>query len=168
MLSKNITTQFNKQLNREFHSSYLYLAMATWCATNGYKGSANWFMVQHEEERSHAFKIYNYMLDQGSEIELLEIKNPKLKCSSLLECFEQSLAHEQKVTKALNELTDSAMIEKDHASYGFLQWFITEQVEEESSVSEIIASLKLVGDGNGVFMIDSQLSSRVLTTQQSV
>ena len=168
MLNNNITTQFNKQLNREFHSSYLYLAMAIWCTTNGYKGSANWFMVQQEEERSHAFKIYNYMLDQGSEIELLEIKKPKLKCSSLLECFEQSLAHEQKMTNSLNELTYSAMTEKDHASYGFLQWFVTEQVEEEASVSEIIANLKLVGDGNDIFIIDSQLSSRVLTTQQAV
>jgi len=168
MLNHNLTTQFNKQLNREFYSSYLYLNMAAWCTTNGYKGSANWFMVQHEEERSHAFKIYNYILNQGSEIELLEIKNPKLKCSSLLECFEKSLAHEQKMTKALNELTESAMTEKDYASYGFLQWFITEQIEEEASVSEIIAKLKLVGDGNGIFMIDSQLSTRVLTPEQKV
>jgi len=168
MLNHNLTTQFNKQLNREFYSSYLYLNMAAWCTTNGYKGSANWFMVQHEEERSHAFKIYNYILNQGSEIELLEIKNPKLKCSSLLECFEKSLAHEQKMTKALNELTESAMREKDYASYGFLQWFITEQIEEEASVSEIIAKLKLVGDGNGIFMIDSQLSTRVLTPEQKV
>lgn len=164
MLCKNIITQLNKQLNLEFTSSYLYLSMSAWCTNNGYNGSANWFMIQHEEERLHAFKIYNYMLDQGSEIDLLEIKRPKLKCSSLLECFEQGLAHEKKMTSSLNKLLDIAMKEKDHASYGFLQWFVTEQIEEESSVSEIISKLKLVGDGNGMFMVDSQLSERVMTT----
>lgn len=164
MLCKNIITQLNKQLNLEFYSSYLYLSMSAWCVSKGYNGSAHWFMVQHDEERQHAFRIYNYMLNQGSEIELLEIKKPKLKCSSLLECFEQSLTHEKKMTNSLNKLLDIAMKEKDHASYGFLQWFVTEQVEEESSVTEIIAKLHLVGDGNGIFMVDTQLSQRVVTT----
>ena len=168
MLCKNITTQLNKQLNLEFSSSYLYLSMSAWCTNAGYKGSANWFMIQHEEERLHAFKVYNYMQDQGAEIKLLEIKKPTLKCSSLLECFELSLAHEQKMTNALNKLSDIAMKEKDHASYGFLQWFVTEQIEEESSVSEIITQLKLVGDGNGIFMIDSQLAQRVLVNPQKI
>ncbi len=164
MLCKNITTQLNKQLNLEFFSSYLYLSMSAWCTKNGYNGSANWFMIQHEEERLHAFKIYDYMLDQGSEIDLLEMKRPKIKYTSLLECFDQALIHEQKMTTSLNKILDIALKEKDHASYGFLQWFVTEQIEEESSVSEIISKLKLVGDGNGMFMVDTQLSERVMTT----
>ena len=164
MLCKNITTQLNKQLNLEFFSSYLYLSMSAWCTKNGYNGSANWFMIQHEEERLHAFKIYDYMLDQGSEIDLLEMKRPKIKYTSLLECFDQALIHEQKMTTSLNKILDIALKEKDHASYGFLQWFVTEQIEEESSVSEIISKLKLVGDGNGMFMVDTQLAERVMTT----
>ncbi len=160
MLSDNMTTELNKQLNREFYSSYLYLAISSWCANAGYKGSASWFMIQHEEERTHAIKIYDYLLDQSAKIQLLNVETPKMDYSSLLECFEDSLSHERKMSLFFNSLCDLAMQEKDHASYGFFQWFVQEQIEEESSASDIVAKLKLVGDGNGVFMIDSQLGER--------
>lgn len=164
MISKKMTTELNKQLNAEFYSAYLYLGMSAWCTNVGYKGGANWFMVQHEEERTHALKIYDYLLDQGSKIKLLSIKEPKVNYKSLLECFEDALVHEQKMTNSFNELCDLATKEKDHASYGFFQWFVQEQIEEEVNVGEVIAKLKLAGDGNGVFMIDNQLSERILTT----
>jgi len=163
MISKKMTEELNIQLNKEFYSAYLYLGMSTWCADIGYNGSASWFMAQYEEERAHALKVYNYMLDQGSKIELLTINQPEIKYASLLECFEDSLHHEQTMTVSFNELCDLAIKEKDHASYGFFQWFVQEQTEEEASVGEIIAKLKLVGDGNGIFMIDNQLASRQLT-----
>jgi ferritin len=168
MINKKMISELNSQLNNEFYSAYLYLAMSTWCARSGYKGSAVWFMVQHEEERTHALKIYNYMLDQGSKIQLQEIKQPKIDYKSLLECFENSLAHEQKMTNSFNELCDLAIKQKDHASYGFFQWFVQEQIEEESSVEDIISKLKLVGDGNGIFMIDNQLSQLSFTTQSEI
>ena len=160
MLIDNIKNELNKQLNREFYSSYLYLAISSWCSQLGYKGSASWFMIQSEEERNHALKIYNYLLDQGCDIQLLSIDNPKTDYSALLECFEESLSHEQKMSNSFNELCDLAIKEKDHASYGFLQWFVQEQIEEESTVSEIIAKLRLVDNGNGIFLIDSQLAQR--------
>ena len=165
MLSEKMTSALNTQLNKEFYSSYLYLGMSTWCAHAGYNGSASWFMIQHEEERMHAFKVYHYLLSQGSKIDLLPIDHPAIDYSSLLECFENSLKHEQSMTSSFNILCDLAIQEKDHASYGFFQWFIQEQIEEEASVTDIIAKLKLVGDGNGIFMIDTQLAGRQLNTQ---
>lgn len=160
MISEKMVSELNVQLNKEFYSAYLYLGMSTWCADVGYNGSASWFMSQYEEERAHALKVYRYMLDQGSKIELLTIEQPKMDYESLLHCFEDSLHHEQMMTQSFNELCDLAIKEKDHASYGFFQWFVQEQIEEEASVGEIIAKLKLVGDGNGIFMIDNQLSDR--------
>ncbi|QOY53326.1 ferritin [Candidatus Sulfurimonas baltica] len=165
MINKKMASELNTQLNKEFYSSYLYLGMSTWCANTGYNGSASWFMLQHEEERMHAFKIYNYMLNQGAKIELLTIEQPDINYTSLLECFKDSLKHEQMMTHSFNELCDLAIKQKDHASYGYLQWFVQEQIEEEASVGEIISKLKLVGDGNGIFMIDSQLSQRKPDTQ---
>lgn len=165
MISKKMKSKLNRQINKEFYSSYLYLSMSAWCKASGYNGAANWFQLQHDEERTHAFKIYNYLLDQGSKIELLKIEQPKFIYTSLLECFEDSLEHERLMTQSFNELSDLAIKEKDHATYGLLQWFVQEQIEEESSVSEIISRVKLVGDGNGLFMIDSELSKRSSTEQ---
>lgn len=165
MISEKMTSALNTQLNKEFYSAYLYLGMSTWCTHAGYNGSASWFMVQHEEERIHALKIYHYMLSQGSKINLLPIDHPQMNYSSLLACFEDSLEHERLMTSSFNELCDLATQEKDHASYAFFQWFLQEQIEEESSVAEIIAKLKLVGDGNGIFMIDTQLAGRQLNAQ---
>jgi ferritin len=162
MINETMTSELNTQLNREFYSAYLYLAMSTWCENSGYKGSSSWFMVQHEEERMHAFKIYHYLLGQGTETKLLTIKQPEINYSSLLECFEDSLHHERLMTDSFNELCDLAIKQKDHASYTFFQWFVQEQIEEEASVNEIISKLKLVGDGNGIFLIDNQLAERKL------
>ncbi|MEA1918931.1 MAG: ferritin [Campylobacterota bacterium] len=162
MISKPIVEKLNKQLKKEFHSAYLYLGMSAWCQEHGYSGSANWFNLQFEEEQMHAKKIYQYILDQGGHIELLDIKAVKTNYTSLQSCFETSLAHEQSMTEAFNDLCDIAIKEKDHASYSFLQWFVNEQIEEEATVSDVISKLKMVGDGNGIFMIDNQLASRTV------
>lgn len=165
MISKKMTSALNTQLNKEFYSAYLYLGMSTWCAHAGYNGSASWFMIQYQEEQTHALKLYHYMLNQASKINLLPIDHPEMNYSSLLECFQDSLEHEQHMTTAFNVLCDLAIHEKDHTSYAFFQWFLQEQTEEEASVTDIIAKLKLVGDGNGIFMIDTQLAGRQLTAQ---
>ncbi|HCW93130.1 MAG TPA: ferritin [Flexistipes sinusarabici] len=161
MISKKMEQALNKQLNNEFFSAYLYLAMSAWSENRGLKGFANWFYVQYQEENFHAMKFYTYLLDQGAEVDLLKIDKPETKFSSPLEAFEKTLEHEQFITKSIYELVDLALSEKDHATNAFLQWFITEQVEEEASVNEIIDNLKLVdGQGNGIFMIDKELGTR--------
>lgn len=162
MISEKMAKCLNEQINKEFYSAYLYLAMSSWCSKEGFDGSANWFMVQYQEETSHGMKIYNYMLNQDAKINLQTIKEPKIDYESLIKCFEESLVHERSMTNSFNELCDIAIKEKDHASYGFLQWFVEEQVEEEATVCDVIAKLKLVKDGNGIYMIDNQLLTRNL------
>jgi ferritin len=161
MISKKMTKALNEQLNREFYSAYLYLSMSAYCNRNDFPGAANWFLMQYKEEQDHATRIYNYLIDQDSKVVLQEIAKPPKKFGSLLETYKESLDHEQYMTKNLNELSDYALKEKDHATYNLLQWFVNEQVEEEATVGEIISKLKMVGeDGYGVLMIDNELSQR--------
>ncbi len=162
MVSKKMQKVLNEQLNREYFSAYLYLSMSSYCSDIGLNGSAHWFFEQYKEEVEHGMKIYEYMLQRGVKIEFEQIDKPEGEFESILDVFEKSLAHEQFMTNNLNELSDLAMKDKDHATYNFLQWFVTEQVEEEATVSDIIAKIKLIGkDGNGLYMIDAELASRV-------
>jgi len=152
------------QLNREFHSAYLYLAMSAHCSHHEFNGAAQWMMLQYEEEQQHAIRIYNYLIDQGVEVRLDEIERPSKDFGTPLEVFKASLVHEQEMTARLNDVSDLALKEKDHASYNLLQWFVNEQVEEEATVSGIIAKLKMVGgDGYGLLMIDNELGGRTST-----
>jgi len=161
MISKKMTKELNEQLNKEFYSAYLYLSMSAYCNRNDFSGSANWFLLQYQEEQEHATRIYNYLIGQDAKVVLQEIAKPPKKFGSLLETYEDSLAHEQEMTRNLNELSDYALKEKDHATYNLLQWFVNEQVEEEATVNEIISKLKMVGvDGYGLLMIDSELGKR--------
>jgi ferritin len=161
MVSNEMVQALNKQLQKEMYSAYLYLGMSAWCSEQSFNGSANWFMKQYEEEIMHAMKVYQYILDQGAKVELSKLKASSTTYKSLLNCFETSLAHERAMTKSFNKLCDFTINEKDHASYTFFQWFVNEQVEEEATVGEVISQLKLVGDGNGLYMIDAELSKRV-------
>jgi len=164
MLSKRMTEALNEQINKEIYSAYLYLSMSAYSTFIGLKGFANWFMVQYQEEMTHAMKIYDYINDQGGQVKLLAIEQPPTEFGSPLEMFEKTLEHEKFVTKRINDLVDLAIKEKDHASNIFLQWFVTEQIEEEANDNEIISKLKLVGkEGNGLFMIDKELAARVFT-----
>ena len=163
MVSQEMVQALNKQLQKEMYSAYLYLGMSAWCSEQSFNGSANWFMMQYDEEMMHAMKVYKYLLDQGAKVELATLKASSTTYKNLLGCFEQSLSHERAMTKSFNKLCDFALKEKDHASYTFFQWFVNEQIEEEATVSEVISQLKLVGDGNGLYMIDSQLAKRVAT-----
>ena len=125
------------------------------------KGFASWFQIQSLEELYHAEKIYNYIFDQGEEVELLGIDKPPREFKSLKDLFEQTLAHEKKVTASIKSIVDLAK-ENDDATYIFLQWFVMEQVEEEATPSEILGRLEVVGDqGSGIFMMDSELGARV-------
>ncbi|MFH1594620.1 MAG: ferritin [Candidatus Omnitrophota bacterium] len=164
MISKKMTKSINDQINKELYSAYLYLGMATFAAGKGFPGAANWFSVQVKEEMTHAEKFFNYVNQQGERVLLDAIEKPPQDFKSLLNCFEETLKHEKKVTGLINDLVDIAKKEKDHATEAALQWFVSEQVEEESSAQEIIQKFKLIGnDGSGLPTIDSQLATRVFT-----
>ena len=164
MLSAKMSEALNGQLNKEIYSAYLYLSMSAYSTYIGLKGFANWFMVQYQEESVHAMKIYDYINSQGGQVKLLAVAQPPAEFKSPLDMFEKTLEHERFVTKCINDLVDLAIKGKDHATNIFLQWFVTEQIEEEANDNEIISKLKLVGDkGDALLMIDRELAARVFT-----
>lgn len=161
MISKTMQDALNEQVNKEFYSAYLYLAMSAYCNTIGLPGFSNWMRHQYEEEILHVTKMFDYILDQGGEIQLLKIDQPPKEYGSPVDIFETTLEHEQFVTGCINELMGLAVDEKDYATQTFLQWYVTEQVEEEANVNDILAPLRMVGDDKGgLMMIDQQLATR--------
>lgn len=161
MISKELQDSLIEQLNKEYHSAYIYLGMSAYCSKEGFNGAANWFLIQYQEEVTHGMKLFKYLEDQNVDIKLPSIQGVEVNFNSLLDVFQKSLEHEQTMTRNLNNLSDLAMKDKDHATYNLLQWYVTEQVEEEATVSEIIDHIKLVGDnGYGLYTIDKELSSR--------
>ena len=168
MLSKKMVASFNEQINKEIYSAYLYLSMAAYVSSLGLNGFANWFTVQVQEEMIHAKKFYDYLIQQGGRVVLKAIDEPPKDFASPADLFEKTLEHEKKVTKRINVLVNQAKKENDHETDTFLQWFLTEQVEEEASPAEILQRLKIVGkDGNGLLTIDSQLATRVFVPPQT-
>jgi len=162
MLSKKMEEALNEQINKEMYSAYLYMSMSAHSTNAGLPGFANWFMVQYKEEMEHAIKIYDYVNNQGGRVKLKTIDEPLSTFKDAMDMFQKTLEHEQFITKSINELVDLAFKERDHATQIFLQWFVTEQIEEEGNDNDIIAKLKLAGDkGNGLFMIDKELGARV-------
>ena len=149
MISKTMEQALNKQINREFYSEYLYLAMSSHFETVNMKGFAKWMRIQAKEEQMHALKMYDYLIARGGKVNLLDIEAPKAKWSSAGKVFEEVYAHEQKVTAMINGLVEIAIKEKDHASFEMLQWFVKEQVEEEEHASAILAQVLCVGDVPG-------------------
>ena len=164
MLNTRLEVELNKQLNAELYSAYLYLSMSAYLASKNLSGFSNWMKVQFEEEQFHALKLYNYIIDRGGKVTLTAIEAPKTEWNDILDVFEDVLAHEEKVTGLINELMNVAMEEKDHATVSILQWFVTEQVEEEATVSDLLDQLKLVeGKGSGLFLLDREAKQRVFT-----
>ncbi len=165
MISEAMERELFTQLNHEFYSAYLYLAMSAYCSHMEFNGAADWLKHQYEEEHIHATKIYDYLVDQGVQVVLEALPQPPSEYGSLLDVFKASLEHEKAMTSRLNNLSDKALKEKDHATYNLLQWFVNEQVEEEATVGGIISKLKLVkDDGYGLLMIDNELGSRPAPT----
>ena len=161
MISKTMEQALNKQVNRELFSEYLYLSMSAYFETTFLKGFAKWMRVQAGEEHAHAMKIYDYILARGGKVTLAAIEAPKNKWESAGKVFEESYAHEQKVTAMIHGLVDLAIKEKDHATFELLQWFVKEQVEEEMNASDILNQIAIVGDRPGhLFALDHQLGKR--------
>ncbi len=161
MISDKMQKALNEQINAELFSSYLYLSMAAYFEAKNWSGFAAWMSKQSMEEYGHAMKIYKYLTEVESRVFLEAIEKPKSEWKSPLEVFEESYKHELYITNKINELTNLAISEKDHATNIFLQWFIKEQVEEVTTVSQIITKLKMVGDNTGaLYMLDKELGSR--------
>ena len=163
MINPKMEEAFNGQINAEIYSGYLYLSMSAWAQTQGLAGFANWFRIQAQEELAHAMKLFDFLVERGGHAKMVTVEGPQLQWDSAMVAFEAVLAHEQKVTGLINDLTDLSIELRDHASRNFLQWFVDEQVEEESGVEDIIAKLKLAGEGHGMFLMDKELGGRVFT-----
>ena len=164
MLKEKMLAAFNKQINAEMYSAYLYLSMEAYFQSINLTGFANWMSTQTQEEMMHAMKIYDFVFERGGKVTLEAIDKPPFSWDSPLAAFKEVLKHEQHVTSLINDLVDLAINEKDHASNIFLQWFVTEQVEEEASADAVIQRLKLAKDNaSGLFMIDAELGQRVFT-----
>lgn len=166
MLSKKMVAALNNQVTAELYSGYLYVSMSAWLQSEGHLGAAHWMSLQAREEIFHAGKMYNFILNRGGQVKLGAIEAPPLKWKSAQEVFEGAYGHEQKVTALINNLMTLAKTEGDHASEIFMQWFVTEQVEEEANALEVAQKYKLAaGQGAGIFMIDQELGARTLSVQ---
>ena len=165
MLSKNLHQAINAQINAELWSAYLYLAMSMDAEAKGLKGVANWFHVQYLEEQDHARIFMNYLNSRDAKVVLQPIAEVPTEWNSVLEMFEQTLAHEKKVTALINNLAFIANEDRDFASINRLVWFIDEQVEEEESAREMIAAVEAVEENKyGMYMLDKELATRVYNT----
>lgn len=164
MLSDKMETALNEQINAEFYSSYLYLSMSAYFESKGLPGCATWMQAQAQEEWFHGMKMYDFVNERGGRVMLGAIDKPPADWDSTLAVFENVLQHEQKVTGLINNLVNLALDERDHATNIFLQWFVSEQVEEEASAGAVLDKLKLIGnDPNGLFVLDSEMGQRVFT-----
>lgn len=164
MISTKMEKALNEQLNFELYSSYIYWSMSACLERMGLPGFANWMRIQTQEEVAHANKIHMHILERGGKVTLTAIDAPQVDWPGVLDAFENALEHEQKVTTRINELMSLALSEKDHASAMFLQWFVTEQVEEEATADEIIQKLKLASESKAaLFMMDKEMATRVFT-----
>ncbi len=160
MINKNVEKSLNEQACKEESSARLYLAMAIWCEVNGYPGAATFLYNHTNEERMHQMKIIHFVNERGGKATLYELEAPKANFNSLEDVFTQVLAHEEFVTNAINELYGLTVVEKDYTTGNFLQWYITEQVEEESTMRIILDKIKLVGkDKAGMFHVDKELET---------
>ena len=162
MISNEMANKINHQINREIYSAYLYLSMAAYSYSVGLPGFANWFNVQMQEEMYHAKRFYDYMNQQGQKVILEAIEAPENDFASAVGLFGKTLSHEKIVTSLIHGITALARKENDFATEAFMQWFITEQVEEESNAMEILQKLNMVGGkGEALFLIDKELATRV-------
>lgn len=161
MISSTMQDAFNKQINEELASAYIYASMANYFDHMSLKGFAHWMRTQSDEELGHARRIATFMNSRGGRVLLGAIAAPPSEWPSPRQAFEEVYKHECHISACINELSSLAITEKDHASHAFLEWFVTEQVEEESNADDIVQQLKLVeGAPSGLFLIDRELSQR--------
>ena len=161
MLNKKVEQAMNDQLRKELQSAYVYLGMSAYCDSVSLPGFASWLRQQFAEEQQHAMRFYNFILDREGEVQLKQLDSAPTRYKSALDVFQTALEHERAVTAAINELYNLVANEKDFASQAWLDWFATEQVEEEKTVGQIVDDLRRIGeDGNGLFLLDQKMGER--------
>ncbi|BBI34561.1 ferritin [Cohnella abietis] len=164
MLNESLSKSLNDQLNFELYSAHVYLAIAAYCSGESLDGFANFFMVQAEEEKFHAMKIYKFLNDRGQRVTMAGMDTPNNEYSSILDAFEHAYEHEIEVTRRIYHLSDLALNDREHATMQFLKWFVDEQVEEEAMFDSIINKLKRIDkDSNAFFMMDAEFALRSFT-----
>jgi ferritin len=168
MISEKMNDALNLQLNKELFSSYLYLSMASYFDSLNLTGMKHWMTLQAEEEYEHSMKFLDFIQKTGGRVVLDKIEKPQTEWESPKKAFEDAYAHEQFITKSINELTDLAIEERDHSTRTFLQWFIDEQVEEEANANDIVQRFNLVGESkSGLYMLDRELGGRTNNEESS-
>lgn len=161
MIKKSVEGAINKQIMNELYSAYLYLSMAAYCESINLGGFANWMRMQYEEERGHALRLFDFLLDRDGKVALQAIEQPPTEFDSPRKLFEEVLNHEKEVTKMINDLYELALKENDYPTQVEMQWFITEQVEEEKTAADILHQVKMAGsDNTALMMVDRELASR--------
>jgi ferritin len=161
MISDTLRDEINEQIKYEMYSAYMYLAMSAWCAERNLSGFAHWMNLQAQEEVDHAMRFFNFLLERGARVELQTIDAPPSDYGDPVAVMEKSLEHEKFVSSRIHQLYKLAVEEGDYPAQVMLQWFVSEQVEEEASIDEIIERMKMFGsDGTSLFMVDTQLGAR--------
>lgn len=161
MLSKSMAKMINDQISDEFNAAYLYLSMSAYCETIGFLGFAKWLRKQSKEEIGHGMKLIDYMNDQTTKVVLQQIYEPEKTFGSLTDMMEQALLHEQEISECINKLCNQATAEEDHTTRTMLDWFVTEQLEEEKSVGDVVEQLRIFGETRStLYNINMELGLR--------
>jgi ferritin len=164
MIKQTVQDALNEQIKQELYSSYVYLAVAAYCERASLPGFAHWMSVQSAEERTHAMKLYDFILDRGGKVELKAIDAPASEFGSPMQIAEKALEHEKLVTGLIEDLYELAVKEHDYAAVSMLQWFIDEQVEEEKNATLLVDQVRMVGDNRAaLLMLDMELGKRAGT-----
>ena len=169
MVTKKVEKALNEQIKKEEHSSRLYLAMASWAEHNGYPGASDWLYAQTEEERIHMLKLVHYLNDRGGNVSFSTMEALNVKAKSLADLFQQVLKHEEFISDSINQLYHVCVTEKDFSTANYLQWYITEQIEEESTVKQILDQIRLAGtEKAGLFMMDKEFAAMAAVKRTSL
>jgi ferritin len=162
MLKTSLSKVLSEQVNAEYYSAYLYLAMSAYADRAGFKGFANWFFVQAQEEMAHGTHIFQYLLERGAAPHFADIKTPQTEFKSIEEVFAKTSEHEQHVTELINNIASIALRENDHATYNFILWYVNEQIEEEATADELLTKVRLIGNHSALlYNLDTELAARV-------
>jgi ferritin len=160
MLTEKIVTKLNKQVQLEMYSSNLYLSMSAWCANKGLNGSSAFFKAHSKEELGHAYKLFDYINETGALAVIDVIEKPKIEIKNLKDVYQKTFEHEQFITSSIFDLCNTAMESKDFSTFNFLQWYASEQHEEEKLFKDILDKIEIIGiDGRGLFHIDREIGS---------
>ncbi len=163
MLKDVVLDKLNEQINREAFSAYLYYSMSAYFESINLKGFAHWMTIQAQEEIVHTHRLFTYINDKGARVKLTAVEEPKRDWDSPLACIEDAYHHECTISECINECVTLALKENDHATNAMLQWFVSEQVEEEANADDLVQKLKLIADNSsGLYMLDTELGKRAL------